>query len=52
VAQCRLLKIARSTLYYRLAAVSADDLRPCRRRVARGTAAIAGAGHRPTLKPA
>jgi hypothetical protein len=37
---------------YRPAAVSADDLRPCRRRVARGTAAIASAGHRPTLKPA
>ncbi len=27
VAQCRLLKVARSTLYYRAAAVSADDLR-------------------------
>ena len=27
VAQCRLLKVARSTLYYRAAPVSADDLR-------------------------
>ena len=27
VAQCRLLKVARSTLYYRPAPVSADDLR-------------------------
>ena len=31
VAQCRLLKIARSTLYYRPAAVSADDLALMRR---------------------
>jgi putative transposase len=31
VAQCRLLKVARSTLYYRAAAVSADDLRLMRR---------------------
>lgn len=30
-AQCRLLKIARSTLYYRAAPVSADDLRLMRR---------------------
>jgi putative transposase len=30
VAQCRLLKIARSTLYYRPAAVSADDLQVMR----------------------
>ena len=27
VVQCRLLKVARSTLYYRPAPVSADDLR-------------------------
>ena len=27
VTQCRLLKVARSTLYYRAAPVSADDLR-------------------------
>jgi putative transposase len=27
VVQCRLLKVARSTLYYRAAPVSADDLR-------------------------
>ena len=26
VAQCRLLKVARSTLYYKAASVSADDL--------------------------
>jgi len=32
VAQCRLLKIARSTLYYRPAAVSADDLALMRKR--------------------
>jgi hypothetical protein len=31
VAQCRLLKVARSTLYYRAAPVSADDLRLMRR---------------------
>ena len=31
VAQCRLLKVARSTLYWRPAAVSEDDLRPMRR---------------------
>ena len=31
VAQCRLLKIARSTLYYQPAAVSADDLALMRR---------------------
>src|ERR1700733_14573960 len=31
VAQCRLLKIARSTLYYRPAPVSADDLAVMRR---------------------
>jgi putative transposase len=31
VAQCRLLKVARSTLYYRSAPVSADDLRLMRR---------------------
>ena len=31
VEQCRLLKIARSTLYYRPAAVSADDLALMRR---------------------
>ena len=31
VAQCRLLKVARSTLYWRPAAVSADDLRLMRR---------------------
>ena len=31
VAQCRLLKVARSTLYYRPAPVSADDLRVMRR---------------------
>src|SRR6202162_5228063 len=32
VAQCRLLKVARSSLYYRPAAVSADDLAVMRRR--------------------
>ncbi len=31
VAQCRLLKVARSTLYWRAAAVSEDDLRLMRR---------------------
>jgi putative transposase len=31
VAQCRLLRVARSTLYYRPAAVSADDLAVMRR---------------------
>ena len=31
VAQCRLLKIARSTLYYRAAPVSEDDLALMRR---------------------
>jgi hypothetical protein len=31
VAQCRLLKVARSTLYYRGAPTSADDLRLMRR---------------------
>src|SRR5882757_3909440 len=31
VAQCRLLKVARSTLYYRPAPVSADDLAVMRR---------------------
>jgi putative transposase len=31
VAQCQLLKVARSTLYYRAAPVSADDLRLMRR---------------------
>jgi putative transposase len=31
VAQCRLLKVARSTLYWRPAAVSEDDLRLMRR---------------------
>ena len=31
VAQCRLLKIARSTLYYRAVPVSADDLAVMRR---------------------
>ncbi len=31
VAQCRLLRVARSTLYYRPASVSADDLEVMRR---------------------
>ena len=31
VAQCRLLRVARSTLYYRPASVSADDLAVMRR---------------------
>lgn len=31
VAQCRLLKVARSTLYYRPAPMSADDLAVMRR---------------------
>ncbi len=31
VAQCRLLKVARSTLYYRAVPVSAEDLRLMRR---------------------
>jgi putative transposase len=33
VAQCRLLKIARSTLYYRPAPVDPDDLAVMRRRL-------------------
>ena len=35
VAQCRLLKVARSTLYYRGAPTSADDLRLMRRLIVR-----------------
>jgi len=40
VAQCRLLKVARSSLYWRPAAVSEDDLPPC----VTGVAARIGSG--------